>query len=445
LNGAFGGKYGLGASQVRFRGGIVITVHQEDLLSLLDSGSEVTCINEEQFEILSAKVKIPTLPVASTFIQGATGQQSSRVRSQAWIEFSLGDKISSSGIFLVVKNLIRPVILGMDWFSRVKGKLDFEANSLTFMSNNVCHAVPFHIDSFLRENDSPPTSSPLVSATFEPLRLGLSRTITPMEVLREKVDAISLLSPSQKSQLFDVLVSHQTAFNELPGRTNEYVHVIKMHDATPFIKRAYPIAFSLRPEVEKVIQQMIQLGVIKREASPFASPMTVVRKKDGSVRICLDARWINQQMVSDCARPPEDLFHSFPSMRFMSAIDLRSSYWQIPLSAESTQYTAFLFNGTYQVLPFGLKTAVGSFSRAIDDLLIVSQTFEEHLRHLGLVLQRLQDAGMTVNLEKSAFLQQEVHFLGHVLSPNGVSTDPAKVWRSRNFQCQRRKNICVLF
>jgi hypothetical protein len=199
---------------------------------------------------------------------------------------------------------------------------------------------------------------------------------------------------------------------------------------------------------------MLQLGVIKREASPFASPMTVVRKKDGSVRICLDARWINQQMVSDCEapRPPEDLFHSFPSMRSMSAINLRSSYWQIPLSAESTQYTAFLFNGqsyTYQVLPFGLKTAVGSFSRAmdvilgpevreftinyIDDLLIVSQTFEEHLRHLGLVLQRLQDAGMTISLEKSAFLQQEVHFLGHVLRSNGVSTDPAKVEAIQKF------------
>jgi hypothetical protein len=195
----------------------------------------------------------------------------------------------------VVKNLIRPVILGMDWFSRVKGKLDFDAIR--------CHAVPFHIDSFFRENDSPPTSSPLVSATFEPLRLDLSRTITPMEVLREKVDAISLLSPSQKSQLFDVLVSHQTAFNGLPGRTNEYVHVIKMHDATPFIKRAYPIAFSFRPEVEKVVQQMLQLGVIKREASPFASPMTVVKKKDGSVRICLDARWTNQQMVDWTANP----------------------------------------------------------------------------------------------------------------------------------------------
>jgi hypothetical protein len=346
---------------------ILISIHQEELLALLDSGSEVTCINEDQFAILSAKARILTLPVASTFIHCATGQQSSRIKFQAWMEFSLNGDITSSCVFLVVKNLIRPVILGMDWFSRVKGKLDFDANSLTFMSNNVSHAVPFHVDSFLRESDSPPTSSLLVSATFEPLRLDLSRTITPMEVLREKVDAIAPLSPSQKSQLFDVLVSHQTVFNELPVRTNEYVHVIKMHDATPFIKRAYPIAFSLRPEVENVIQQMLQLGVIKREASHFASPMAVVKKKDGSVRICLDARWINQQMVSDCEapRPPEDLFHSFPSMRFMSAIDLRSSYWQIPLSAESTQYTAFLFNGqsyTYQVPRSGSSPSTTSMT-----------------------------------------------------------------------------------
>jgi hypothetical protein len=71
----------------------------------------------------------------------------------------------------------------------------------------------------------------------------------------------------------------------------------------------------------------------------------------------------------------------------------------------------------------------------IDDLLIVSQTFEEHLRHLGLVLQRLRDAGMTVNLEKSAF---EVHFLGHVLSPSGVSTDPAKVEAIQKFPKTRK-------
>jgi hypothetical protein len=337
---------------------ILISIYQEELLVLLDSGSEITCINEDQFAILSAKARILTMTVASTFLHCATGQQSSHIKFQAWMDFSLNDVVF---IFLVVKNLIRPVILEMDWFSQVKGALDFDANSLSFVVNDSRHTMPFHLDSFLRENEKSktpqnPTTMPslVMSAIPEPTPVDLAKTVTPFQVLQEKVDTISSLDPIQRSSLLAVLFTHQSVFNELPGRTPKYVHVTKMHDYTPFVKRAYPIAFSLRPEVEKVIQQMLQLGVIKREASQFASPMTVVKKKDGTVRICLDARWINQQMVTDCEapRPLEDLFHSLQSIMFMSAINLRSSYWQIPLSPESTQYTAFLFNGqfyTYQV------------------------------------------------------------------------------------------------
>jgi hypothetical protein len=144
-------------------------------------------------------------------------------------------------------------------------------------------------------------------------------------------------------------------------RSHRQVHVvIKMHDTTPFLTKGYPIAFSLRPEVEAVIEQRLALGAIKREASPFASPLTVVRNKDGSVRICFDAHWVNQRMVADCEtpRPPEDLLQSFQSIRFMSAIDLRSSYGQIPLSSESTPYTAFLCNGQsyiYQCAAFRVE------------------------------------------------------------------------------------------
>jgi hypothetical protein len=142
----------------------------------------------------------------------------------------------------------------------------------------------------------------------------LARSVTPLSVLKEKVEAISSLTDYQRQDLFRVLSNHQVVFNEFPSRTDKYVHVIKMHDITPFLTKGYPIAFSLRLEVEAVIEQMLALGVIKREASPFASPLTVVRKKDGSVRIWLDARWVNQRMVADCKTPrtPEDL-QSFQS------------------------------------------------------------------------------------------------------------------------------------
>ena len=213
--------------------------------------------------------------------------------------------------------------------------------------------VPFQVDSLVSEAES-------VNSMAYPVKLGSAPQLTPtvvsLDTLKEKVDKIPALTTSQKDQLFGLLDRRWVVFNELPGRTDEYVHTIKMHDTTPFVRKAYPIPFSLHPEVETVIKQMLDLGVVKRKASPFASPMTAVRKKDGSLRVCLDARWINKQMVADCKapRPPEELLQSLQSVRFLSIIDLRSSYWQIPLSPESTQYTAFLFNGqsyTYQVLP----------------------------------------------------------------------------------------------
>jgi hypothetical protein len=402
-----------------------IQIQGTPLISLLDSGSEVTCINEENFIALKARDTIHTLPVSISRLVGATGQQSSRIKWQGLLEFTISG-LTFTNIFLVVKNLIRPVVIGIDWLNQVNAVLDFEQSTLSVAVQGERRTIPFHADAFVSEVALPVTSVGRMPLSELAPPFDLSTTITPLSGLCEKAESVTTLSREQRDQLYRVLASHHVVFNGLPGRMHKYAHEIKMHDQTPFVKRVYPIAFSLRPQVEKTIRNMERTGVIKRESSPFASPITVVKKKDGTVRVCLDATWVNQQMVADCEapRPPEDVLHSFQSIRYISAIDLRSSYWQIPLSPSSTPYTAFLFNGqsyTYQVLPFGLKTAVGAFSRAmdvvlgpevreytinyIDDLLIVSSSFEEHLVHLFQVLQRLQDAGMTVNLEKSVFPQ----------------------------------------
>jgi hypothetical protein len=172
---------------------------------------------------------------------------------------------------------------------------------------------------------------------------------------------------------------------------------------------------------------------------------------------------INSKMIADCESPPamDELLRRFHGVRFMSTIDLRSSYWQIPLSPESRQYTAFLYNGrsyTYQVLPFGLKTAVGSFSRAmdvvlgtevrefvvnyIDDLLVASETLDDHLEHLRRVFEKLRQANMTINLEKSNFIQKEVKFLGHIFTIDGIKADPEKVSAIRSFPVpQKTKHL----
>ena len=135
----------------------------------------------------------------------------------------------------------------------------------------------------------------------------------------------------------NLFLKYQKLLREEPGLTNLYCHKIKMLDTTPFREHSYPVPFALREKVEEELDRMLKLGIIKRYASGYCCPMTVVRKKDGSVRICLDARRINKAMAGDCEapQPVEELLQKFDGIRCMSILDLRSSYWQIPLHPES--------------------------------------------------------------------------------------------------------------
>ena len=120
-------------------------------------------------------------------------------------------------------------------------------------------------------------------------------------------------------------------------------------------------------------------------------PGVVVIKKDGRVRLCLDARRINQIIIPDQESPESinEIFQKFSGVKYMTSLDLTAGYWQVPLAEVSRKYTAFLFNGkNYQFrrLPFGLNTSVASFIKwYVNDTLIASRTFEEHLDHLSLI------------------------------------------------------------
>lgn len=454
---------------------IMITCGEVELAALIDSGSEVTCINEEYYNKLKGTRVFPILPVASTHLRGAMGQLSTRVRFQVWLEFHITAVPQSlNHTFLVVKNLVRPIILGIDWLCKVNAQIDFAQNSMAISLGSDYFSIPFNINARCLIYDSTtsfdrPTNSsinhinnashesPTLSDTHPP-NLSLTSHVNSVDELANKLLEINTVSSQQKQQLLKLLLKYRSVFNKYPGRTALYFHEIKMHDKTPFVKRPYPIPFSFRSEVETTIQNMLELGVIKREASPYASPLAVAKKKDGSVRVCLDARLINSRMVADheAPTPPEEIFNSFTSIKYMTTIDLRSSYWQIPLTPDSTKYTAFLYNGktyTFQVLPFGLKTAVGSFTRAmdvilgpevqdftykyIDDLLVVSNSFEAHLEHLEIIFAKLMRANMTINLDKTEFVKQEVKFLGHILTTRGVLPDPDKTRAIRNFPVPR--------
>ena len=159
-----------------------------------------------------------------------------------------------------------------------------------------------------------------------------------------------------------------------PGRIQAYQHKFEVTDRTPYCQKGWPIPLNYQDAVRAEIQKMEAHGVIERAQSPYVNPMVTVIKKDQTVRLCLDARKLNSVTVPDYegALPINEILAKCGNIKVMSTIDLRSSFWQIPLHRECRDFTGFLYEGKcyrYTVTPFGLKTSLASLTRGLDRVL----------------------------------------------------------------------------
>lgn len=198
--------------------------------------------------------------------------------------------------------------------------------------------------------------------------------------------------------------------------------------------KPYPIPFTLQKDIEKELQQMLELGVIEHSESPYATPLLVVKKKDKSNRICLDFRKINSQTMFDAEPMPDqvEIMSKLSNSKFFSKIDLAKGYWQIPLDEISKPVTAFQTSkGLFQftVMPFGLVNASATFNRLmrtlfsdlsnvetfIDDILIHTDDWDSHVELLTKVLKRLERAGLTARPTKCEIAHYTLEYLGHVI------------------------------
>ena len=238
--------------------------------------------------------------------------------------------------------------------------------------------------------------------------------------LETRLDIGKGCSSEERKTLIHVVSQKHSVFaltEEELGQTDLIEHSITMKDPTPVRTTPRRLPYALRSELESELQKLLDIGCIEPSSSPFASGLVLVRKKDGGLRICVDYRGINKKMVPDCYPIPriDDLIDTIGRCRgkFFTTLDLMKGYHQIKVAPESKEKTAFtchlgLFQ--YRRMPFGLTNAPVTFQRLmnrlfcgpkwkflfvyIDDLLIVSQSFEEHLTHIEQVLRQLEDAGL---------------------------------------------------
>ncbi|BES91521.1 multicellular organismal development [Nesidiocoris tenuis] len=205
---------------------------------------------------------------------------------------------------------------------------------------------------------------------------------------------------------------------------------------------------------------MEELGLIERSNSPYINPLRIVQKADGALRLCLDARNVNQYLIAEGEVPPgfNELFSIFQGASFFTSFDLTSSFWQISLAPSSRKYTAFMFSNTiYQfvVVPFGLKTSTSALLRAlsqifphesvsfcvrfVDECLILSQDINAHLTHLEYVLRKFHSCGLTIKLSKTQWFQKQIKFLGMIIYSHGIKPDLDRVQAILDYR--RPKNI----
>ena len=266
------------------------------------------------------------------------------------------------------------------------------------------------------------------------------------EILKNLDTKLSHLTTTEKVEMEQLLKEFQQVFGDVPKRTTCIYHDVDVGEASPIKQHPYRINPIKLDQMRKEIEYMLENEIIEPSSSSWSSPCVLVPKPDGTVRFCTDFRKVNLLTITDSFPLPriEDCIDRIGNSRYVTKMDLLKGYWQVPLTNRAKQLSAFVTPDglyQYQVMPFGMKNAPATFQRMInklvgrmegceaylDDVVVYSDCWEDHLIHLRRVLTKFAEVNLTVNLAKSEFGHAEVIFLGHVVGSGWVKPLGIKV------------------
>ncbi|GJR13412.1 putative reverse transcriptase domain-containing protein [Tanacetum coccineum] len=329
------------------------------------------------------------------------------------------------------------VILGMDWLASHRATIDCYARTVIF--GNVRQPE------FVYHGSSPLKSVKLISAMKARTLISHGCQGFLASVMDTSLESPNIENLSVVREFADVFP------DELPGlppaREIEF-GIELIPGAEPISKAPYRMAPVELKELKEQLQEMLENGFIRPSVSPWGAPVLFVKKKDGSMRLCIDYRELNRITIRNRYPLPriDDLFDQLQGAKYFSKIDLRSGYHQLRVREQDISKTAFRTRyGHYEflVMPFGLTNAPAVFMDLmnrifheyldkfvivfIDDILVYSKSEEEHERHLRIVLEILRQKKLYAKFSKCEFWLQQVAFLGHIVSADGIIMDPSKV------------------
>lgn len=255
------------------------------------------------------------------------------------------------------------------------------------------------------------------------------------------------LTPKQTKEMEELVQKFSPTFSNTPGRITEGQISIETGTAKPVNSPPYRIPHS-RIEIAKgLVKQLLQAGLIKESRSSWASRAILVSKKDGTLRLCADYRKLNEVTESSTFPMPriDDLIDGLAGARYISALDLTKGYWQIPVAEKDIPKTAFTVpfgRYEYKVMPFGLVGAPATFQRImnemlgdlpqfaaayLDDVVVFSTNWDDHVKHLETVLLRIRKSGLTLKAAKCNLGMEECEYLGHQVGRGVIKPLQAKI------------------
>lgn len=328
------------------------------------------------------------------------------------------------------------VILGMDWLESNRAVIECYQRNVT-IGDEAEDRLVYHLEVSFQEDSKEIADSLTFPKGSREAQIFHMETTTPEEIDISRIPVVQ--------DFADVFPDDLPG---LPPKREIEFHIDLIPGSSPISKAPYRMAPLELAELKTQLEELQEKGFIRPSVSPWGAPVLFVKKKDGSLRLCIDYRELNKITIKNKYPLPriDDLFDQLKGAGVFSKIDLRSGYHQLRIAETDIPKTAFRTRyGHYEfrVMPFGLTNAPAAFMDLmnrtfrdcldkfvvvfIDDILVYSRDEEEHREHLGLVLSRLRERSLFGKLSKSEFWLGNVNFLGHVISKEGIAVDPDKI------------------
>ena len=438
--------------------------HTIKVKALLDSGASACFIDKDFVKRHNLPIVSKNHPVAVEVIDGRPLISGDVTHETKPLDISL-EGHRSTVVFNVISSPSNPLILGLSWLDRNNPDIDWNKRKLTF------------------QTISSPSRYPVVTPKPCPHRLQRSKIEVPL-----MIGARAFMRAAKKGNTFAIYATPTSQSiqrpTELPAQYKQYCDVIEKKNADtlpqhqpydcsielqegaqPPFGPIYGLSQNELAALRDYLDENLAKNFIRHSKSPAGAPILFVKKKDGSLRMCVDYRGLNKVTIKNRYPLPliSGLLDQLGQAKIYTKIDLRGAYNLVRIREGDEWKTAFRTrygHFEYNVMPFGLTNAPAIFQHLmndifreflddfvvcyLDDILIYSKNEEDHKQHVRLVLEKLRNAGLYAKLEKCVFHQPQVEFLGYIISGEGLSMDPKKIqtvieWKKpatiRDVQC----------